>query len=185
MPAMDSIASVIERYTADNSGFEYSRNYVSLSNAVMNEENLLNQYLNGFSADHLALLKCYKGLQMERDLLRRLKEVFGDRIILGSEISVFGGKAKGHPDFLYDSYPGDGKSVPLDEHIPVQGRLPMKVYWQLQAYMKYMSKDHAVAIYESRETGSIRDFWITANPRIQNELHIKYSNVVNKINGHS
>ncbi len=178
---MESIASQLEHYTTTISGFEESRNYLSLSNAAQDYSDLLYGWEHGFKADHMGLLKCYKGYQMEQDLLKRLVALFGDRITLKYEISVFDGKVKGHPDFLFDGLPGDCKAVPLDEHLPVVGKLPKKTNWQLQAYMKYMDKPRGVALYESRETGRIKEYWLPAMPPIQAQIHEKYSKLVQAI----
>src|SRR5690606_15401377 len=88
----------------------------------------------------------------------------------------------GHPDLSFNGYPADCKSVPLDEHLPKDGKLPRKVYWQMQAYMFYTQKDRALVIYESRETGLIRHYWIRANLSIQRQIHSKLEFVAGELN---
>lgn len=175
-----NITKTLEQYTAQNSGFETSRHYVSLSNAASEPQQLIYDYFHGFTDGHLIRLRCYKGYQMERDLLQRMFQCLP--VALHPEITAHNDMVKGHPDYLYDKqYPGECKSVPLDAHLP-EKLLPRKVYWQLQAYALYSNAPRAVAIYESRETGIIRDYWVDANPRIQTEIKTKYQFVVNEIN---
>lgn len=173
----DSIGNLIIEYTIKNSNFEKKRNYISLSHCYLSANELIEQYKTGFLDNVAIRLKCYKGYQMERDLINRLKNVFEGRIKTDVEFSAFDGIVKGHPDFIFDGYPGDCKSVLLDEWIPTD-KLPRKVYFQMQAYMKYSNIDKALVIYESRESGSIRVFRINANLSIQNEIHTKLSEVV-------
>ncbi len=178
---MLSISKELEKFTAEHSQFELSRNYISLSNCIASEAELISQYLDGFKANHGDLLRCYKGYQMEADLIDRLiKSPLSEHVVIKPEITAFGGLVKGHPDFNYYEFPADFKSVNLEEHFP-EYKLPRKVYWQLQGYMLYSKTEKAVAVYEARATGRIIEFWCKANKSIQDEIHEKLTNVVNKI----
>lgn len=168
---MTSISARIELHTAEISNFEKRRDYISLSHALQPKEELLKMYLDGFEDGLMIRLRCYKGYQMERDLVARVKHVLG--AVDHPEISCFDGLVKGHPDFMYQGNPGDGKSVPLDEHLP-EVRVPRRVYYQVQAYLLYSKKPSALVIYESRESGKIRDYLITHNEAVQNEINMKY-----------
>jgi hypothetical protein len=170
---MSILAEQIEKYTAEISGFETKRDYISLSHAVQPKEDLLKMYLDGFIDGHLIRLRCYKGYQMERDLVTRVKHVLGAAD--HPEISAHNGIVRGHPDFIIEGCPGDCKSVPMDEHLPTDTfKLPRRVYWQAQAYMWYVSARKALIIYESRESGLIRDFWVQPNSNVQREIYEKY-----------
>lgn len=174
------ITHLIEKHTAENSHFETCRNYVSLSHCHLPVDEIVNQNKNGF-ADNLRIrLKCYKGYQMENDLVKRLIQIFGNKIRLNAEIQAFDGLVKGHPDFLFEGYPGDCKSVLMDEWLP-DGRLPRRVYWQMQGYMKYSTAEKALVVYESRETGIPKAFWIYANRAVQTEIDNKLTEAVKRI----
>lgn len=177
---MTRISTTLEQFTAANSKFETKRPYISLSNSFKSEEELLQEFINGFQDGHEIRLKCYKGYQMERDLKQRIEKCFYGHVGPGGEVSAFNGLVQGHPDFLFDGYPADCKSVNLDEHLPVD-KLPRKVYWQMQGYMKYSETTKALVIYESRQSGFIRDFWIFANTSIQEQIDTKMRSVVSKI----
>jgi hypothetical protein len=177
----ETIGKALEDWTAANSGFETSRPRISLSNIFQEDNIIIGEYFKGFNDTHEGRLKCYKGYQMETDLLYRIKEVFQDKVQLRVEILDANGLIGGHPDFTFAGYPGDCKSVPLDAHLPEHGRLPRRVYWQLQAYMKYLYKPWAVAVYESRETGKIVDYWIRENKAVQLQITEKLKRIVNTI----
>jgi hypothetical protein len=166
-----NVAKELEAYTASMSGFETKRNYLSLSHISMEDEEILSQWFNGFRDSHMIRLKCYKGYQMERDLINRVVSVYGpDRAKLNVEVGK--GLWKGHVEIVLDDIPTDCKSVPLDEHLP-QDRLPRRVYWQMQAYMFYGNWAEGRIIYESRESGIIRDYLVAPNFSIQRQIEEK------------
>jgi len=156
------ITEAIEGYTALHSNFETSRDYISLSHCHLSVDEILQQYRNGFPDSLEIRLKCYKGYQMERDLLARIEKVFGpDRVKTGWEISAFDGKVKGHPDFKFMEYPADCKSVLMDE--------------------LYSDRIKALVIYESRQSGLLKSFWINANRSIQAEIDQKMKEVIRQL----
>jgi len=181
---MSFISEQIEKHTADISGFETSRDYISLSHCANDKEEILRLFLEGFNPTHLIRLKCYKGYQMERDLIERVKQVFsftGGPYSAGGEIVAFDGLVKGHPDFCFEGHPADCKSVPEDKHLPDPYKLPRRVYMQMQGYMHYGQHDRALVIYESRESGLINDYWIRANLAVQQEIDEKMKWCVGQI----
>lgn len=179
---MGQIASYLENYTCNISHFETSRDYISISHCGLSIEEILEQHSKGFTDGPDIRLRCYKGYQMEADLKARLKGAFPERYSEGVEVIAFDGKVKGHPDFMFDGFPGDCKTVAIDEHLP-NGKLPRKVYWQMQGYMLYLNMSTALVIYESRSTGKLIDFWIHANLNIQEQIHDKFTEVIRLING--
>jgi len=171
----------IEKYTCANSNFQPKRNYISLSQIHLSVEEIINQFRGGFEDTIAGRLKCYKGYQMEKDLMQRIKSVFGARIKTETEIAAFDGLVKGHPDFTFNDYPSDCKSVLMDDWFPKDGKLPRRIYWQMQAYMKYSGKDKALVIFESRESGKLIDYWVRANWNIQNEIEQKLQQIVKAV----
>lgn len=176
-----SVARELEVYTAQNSRFETERDYMSLSHSALSVDEILLQREKGFEDNELIRLRCYKGYQMEDDLKKRIKAVFGDRVEMNVEIAAFDGLVKGHPDFTFDGYPADCKTVPLDEHLPRDKKVSRKVYSQMQAYMLYMGKPKSLVIYESRETGKLVDVWLRANEAVQKEIDKKFGEAVRKL----
>jgi hypothetical protein len=178
---MENIAIAIEEYTASISNFDERRDYVSLSHVHLGADELVAQFQGGFQDGRDVRLKCYKGYQMEKDLVSRIRAVFGNRISDGGEISAFGGLVKGHPDFLFDGYPADCKSVLMDEWLPKDGKLSRRIYWQMQGYMKYAGKEKSLVIFESRENGRLVHIWVRPNLGIQNDIESKLQEVVKRI----
>lgn len=174
---MGQIANYLENYTCEISHFETSRDYISISHCGLSVEEIVNQHQNGFVDSPDIRLRCYKGYQMEHDLKVRIKAAFPARYSDGVEVSAFDGKIKGHPDFMFDGLPADCKTVSIDEHLP-QGRVPRKVYWQMQGYMLYLNKPNSLVIYESRGSGKLLDFWIPANLSIQEQIHDKFTQIL-------
>lgn len=177
---MGQIATLLENYTCNISHFETSRDYISISHCGLSVDEIVEQHIQGFTDTPDIRLRCYKGYQMEADLKARIKGAFPQRYSEGVEAKAFDGKVKGHPDFMFDGFPADCKSVALDEHLP-QGRVPRKVYWQMQGYMLYLNAPTSLVIYESRHTGKLLDFWISANLKIQEEIHDKFIEVIRLI----
>ena len=116
---------------------------------------------------------------MEKDLMRRIEKCFGEQIKTGIEVVAINGLVKGHPDFTFDNYPADCKSVLMDDWLPKENKVSRKIFWQMQGYMFYMKKDKALLIYESRESGKIIEIWLRANQSIQNQIEEKILQIKN------
>jgi hypothetical protein len=176
------IADAISSFTIANNNFDTFRNYIPLSQMHLSVDEIITSLQKGYETNILSDLKCYKGYQMEADMKRRIKSIFGERVDFDFEISAHNGLVKGHPDFNFDRYPADCKSVLMDDWLPKDNKLPRKVYWQMQGYMLYMNKDKSLVVYESRESGLISDFWIRANANIQKEIKDKVQTLVDTVN---
>jgi hypothetical protein len=176
-----SFSEALIAHTCANSNFQRTRNYISLSHVHLSVDELVKQYKQGFPDSQDIRLKCYKGYQMERDLLERIKAVCGDRIVTGTEISCFDGLVKGHPDYTFDGSPGECKSVLMDEWLPKDGKLPRRIYWQLQGYMLYSNKSKAIVLFESRENGRMVHLWVNQNTAIQKQIDANLKLVIAQI----
>lgn len=176
----NDITKKLEAYTAANSNFETSRNYISMSHASSTVEEIINSWKNGFEDSLQIRLRCYKGYQMEKDLVGRIFNTFPNEVEKHPELTAFNGIVKGHPDFAFMKYPSDVKAVPLEEHLP-GFKLPRRVYAQMQAYMFYGNKSKALVIYEARDSGKIQHYWIDANNKIQQEIDQKFRTVIKEL----
>lgn len=175
-----NITEKLEAYTAAHSNFDTSRDYISMSHASSTVEEMINTYKNGFEDSLKIRLRCYKGYQMEKDLVDRIVRTFPAQVTLHQELTAFGGIVKGHPDFNFDLYPGDVKAVPLEEHLPGY-KLPRRVYSQVQAYMLYGKQSKALVVYEARDSGKLQHYWIEANPKFQKEIDDKFRTVIKEL----
>jgi hypothetical protein len=178
---MGLIAEALEIHTASISKFDPHRDYISLSHVHLSAQELFDQFVDGFHDSRPIRLKCYKGYQMEADLVKRIMSTFTGRVQIGIEIRAFDGLVLGHPDFLFDGYPADCKSILMDEWLPRDAALPRRIYWQMQAYMKYGNFTKSLVVLESRETGYIIERWLHPNLAIQSQIDAKLADVVRQI----
>jgi hypothetical protein len=177
---LPNVAQELEDYTAKISRFELKRSYLSLSHISLDDDEILSQWFNGFKDSHLTRLRCYKGYQMERDLINRVIALYGDtNVKLNVEVKA-GSLWKGHVEMLLHDIPTDCKSVPLDAHLPID-RVPRKVFMQMQAYMLYGKWDLGRVIYESRESGVIREYMLQPVTSVQAQIEAKRKRVESQI----
>jgi len=148
----------LTKYTVDHSRYEETRNYIGLSSIWDCPAAIINRYLHGNRDPGVrGRLRCYKGYQIEDDLVRRISELYSSpdfKVERNKGIILFGGLVQGHMELTIDGIPIEVKSVPLDEHLPI--KLPRKVLWQTNAYMLYLPVDRCLVVYESRESGLLR-----------------------------
>lgn len=172
---MVNIAQELEQFTASISNFDTERDYISMSHAGLDLPDLIKTIDNGFEDSISIRLMCYKGYQMEKDLLARISKKFPHNVITTVEYEAYDGLVKGHPDFLFNGYPGDCKTVPLEEYLPEnERRLSRKIFYQMQAYMLYGKKDKALVVMEARDTGKLRDYWLVANRSVMDIIDNRY-----------
>jgi hypothetical protein len=147
-------------YTLSICGFDEKRNYISLSNIIAEPEELVKQYLQGFTADEKARLKCYKGYCMEQDMKLRIAEALhGVPVSFHNEFGTDDKLFLCHPDLMINGIPADCKSVLKDDWIPqVEQNISKKIRWQMNAQMLMSHTDRCLVIYESRESGLIKVF---------------------------
>lgn len=168
-------------HTVANSQYDSHRGYLGMSQIIADEAEILKKFRSETPATQEHQLKCYKGYQMEADLVKRCKQIWGDKITTGKELSAYNGMVKGNPDFFLNNKPCDCKSVLLDSHIPEPNKLPKRVYWQMQAYMLYAKENLSFVIYESRESGKLSVIAVRQNRHIQAEIELKFQRLVKAI----
>ena len=114
------------------------------------------------------LLKFYIGYASEDDIVLRLKGLGDYRP--GEQISMFGGRVQGHTDGSFEGRLVEIKSVALESWLPTD-RLPHKVWWQVQAYLRYTSFRDAYVIYLARETGRVAVFEVAEDRELGRRIH--------------
>lgn len=168
-------------YTISRAGFDEFRGYIGLSQLDKCLIEVWNQFYKGYSADNLALLKCYKGYQMEADMIRRLQMVTGDDFIPGASrnISAYDGLLQGHPDGWLNGKPLDIKSVAYDAYLPADvTAVSFKIKMQMQAYLYYAPASVGYLVFESRESGIIRVFEMKAERYYQKIIETKVPELI-------
>lgn len=183
MITADQLQRDLTKYTVDHSRFEEARDYIGLSSIWDCPAAIINRYLHGNGDPGVrGRLKCYKGYQIEDDIVDRLIAIYGngrdafERVKRDVEISLYGGLVKGHMELMIDGILVEIKSVPLDEHLPQ--KLARKVLWQVNAYMKYLPSGRCFVVYESRESGLFRVFEVMADKEFGERIERKVEQLV-------
>ena len=183
MITADRLQRDLTKYTINHSRYEESRSYIGLSSIWDCPAAIINRYLHGNGDPGVrGRLKCYKGYQIEDDLVRRLIAIYGggqdtsERIKRNVPIILFGGLVRGHMELTIDGVPIEVKSVPLDEHLPV--KLSRKVLWQVDGYMLYLPSEKCLVVYESRESGLLRVFEVFLNKEYGERIERKVEELV-------
>ncbi len=147
-------------WTVENSGYDEHRNYIGLSTIADCPKEIYRRFFNETHASRELRLRTRFTYEIEANLIERLRALGLYR--KAETISVYDGLVQGNPDgrILEDLL--EIKTIPLSEHIP-RDRLPARVYWQCQAYMKYGSYPATLVIYLARETGCFKVFDICPN----------------------
>jgi len=163
------LQDALVRVTAENSGHEEHRRYLGMSQIAKCPRRLFFEVQKGTPADIDDKLRCYKGYQMERDLLARLGLALdllgGDWVLTPEvgEISALGEQFIGHPDGELVFLDGEEKVLveiksTLQEsldRIIVKARIPTRHWWQVQCYLRFGGWERALVIYEARDTGRL------------------------------
>lgn len=171
------IETALIKYTCEHSKFDVQRPYIGLSKIVESAEDIVAQINNGRNINIPGLLKCYKGYQMERDIIERLRAIYGDKITTGMTYTGYNELVAGHPDCEIDGYPADIKSVAKEEFLP-DGKFSSRVFWQMQGYMLFAEKNKSYLIYEARDTGAIRVYVVEANRTVQAQIKEKIEKII-------
>lgn len=186
MSIVKEIEQNIIDITLEQCGFEDNRDYISLSNMVKPVDEIISDYQNGYMADEKARLKCYKGYQMEKDLVRRVIQsnpdiefVQNDAVVIDARGPV---KFKGHPDIIGDGLPFDCKSLLKDEWLPESWKnVSRKIKFQMQSYIRAMNVNRGFLIYESRESGLIKVIEIRRYQPMIDEINAKIDEIKKRL----
>lgn len=187
--------------TAAQSRFEANRAYLGMSDASLPVNKIVERYFEQRNATLRAHLLCYKGYQMEDDVIRRYREYLMKLnptaySIRDYQIEAFDGMVKGHPDLLVmypkwsnstvainSTVPTDVKSLPSDELLPLRWEdISLKAQMQMQAYLHFTKLPMGRMIFESRENGFFRVFDVTRMPAVGQEIEDKFTEAINIIN---
>jgi hypothetical protein len=160
-----------------NSGNDEHRNYIGLSGIADCERVIIERWRGGNHPEDAELLKFGLGYDMEHILIGRLKALGLYRA--GPAISLYGGMVQGHTDGLTpDGDLIEIKSVPGAQHLPVNGKLPRRVYWQVQAYLYFGRLRYAHVIYLARDTGALAVYGLRLSPEVGHEIEAKVARLV-------
>lgn len=166
------------QWTEEYSGYDEHRNYIGLSTIADCPKEIYRRFFNPTPASRDLKLRTRYTYEIEANMIKRL-EALGLYGRVGP-ITAYDGLVQGNPDgrILEDLL--EIKTVPLSKHIPV-GRLPIKVYWQCQAYMKYGAYPAALVIYLARDKGWFKVFDIYPDLRVMEMIDVKIRSLIEAV----
>lgn len=129
------------------------------------------------------MMKFYIGYASEDDVVLRLQAL--GEYHPGIHISMFDGMVQGHTDGSFDGRLVEIKSIPDEAYLPKDGKLPQRVWWQVQAYLRYTAFTEAYVIYLARDTGRLRVYEVGEDKemgrRINNRVHALIRAIDNRV----
>ena len=174
------LQSELVNWTVRNSGFEARRPYIGLSHMGECDRLIYDQYVYGFErpkvAGHLQTRWSY---EVEQIIIARLTEM--KLFTPMEEISLFDGLVKGHPDGGVCGSLLEIKSVQREDHFPKEGRIPRRVFWQVQAYLRYTGIRWCDVIYVARDTGILQVYEIKEQPNVGDEIDCRLADLVKAV----
>lgn len=179
MPPRDQLYDLLMQSLAAHSGYEERRPYVGMSKAGDCPRRIYLDYLHGNPATPESHMGAFLGYTIER----AVRQILGDALKPGREISAFGGLVKGHTDGEFDGQLLEIKSCTekkileiLDDH-----RIPLRHLYQANAYMRYGGYRSALVIYLPRDYGLPMVWPLTYSQATGDALHGKFQAVVNAV----
>ncbi len=180
----NELHKLLDEETYRQCGHEERKGQLSMSWLHLPEEEIIDKVLNGCAMDDRSKLKLYQGTYAERGIRERLSSLLNSTSLLCTQpkvLTAYDGRLTGHTDGSIDDALVEIKSVP-DEYALAQtrskGKLPFKVFCQINAYMLWGKYKRAFVIYESREEGL---HWVSEhypNNNCQRDLIAKVETVL-------
>lgn len=167
----------ITHWTVENSGHEFTRQRMGLSNLAGCDREVYDKERNGRTMTVEEHLRTRLSFELQNALIERLRAMgaYGDPEV----ITLADGAMMGHTDGRIGDDVLEIKTVAVPEHFPMNGRLPTKVYTQVQGYMHYLRRSDAYVIYLARSNGEIRVYHVRYNPQKGQEIEAKVNRLVN------
>lgn len=172
------IQAALLDYTVKTSGHDDRRDYIGLSTIIDCPAEIYRRFFNLTPASVRRRLRTKASYEIEENLKARLKAM--GIYSTGKEISLYDGLVKGHTDGEIFGDLLEIKTIPLDDQIPA-GKIPIRAFWQTQAYMKYGGYLLCHLLYYSRENGFFRFFEVDPNIPVMNLIEDKIKRIVSAI----
>lgn len=163
-------------YTVAHSFHEDQRDYIGLSGIGNCDRVIYDGYKNGNHVGDFKKLLHRMAYELEASLIYRISEL--GIYEPGKEISLYGGLVQGHTDGFVNGDLLEIKTIEREEWIPVPGRLPNKVFYQVQAYLHYLTIDRVHVVYLARDTGAVRVIGISYKPMFGKRIEEKLDRIV-------
>lgn len=175
-----NLQTALMNWTVQHSGHEPQRAYIGLSGIGDCESKIYNRVIFGQRArvdEHLLTRLAY---ELETELIYRLTDIgiYGP----SEEIMLHDGLVQGHTDgVIARTDVLEIKTLPREEWIPSQGKLPGRLYWQVQAYMHYLERALTQVVYLARDTGAIKVISVRYSPQTGQRIHERVERLVGAV----
>ena len=179
------VTNSIRNYMIDNSGFETTRSYLSISHISGCPRRAVDEYKNGFTVNENTYRMCFAGYDQEKSI-RGILEKTGILVIHGLEvIAPFDNRLRGHVDGI--SKDGDlieikSLSVKKWEKLLLANKAFYEHYCQCQLYMLYGKFNQTFIVYRNRETYEHKVISFDFSPAKAHELELKSRIILDAIN---
>ena len=140
-------------YIVEHSGHEPHRHYIGLSGISDCEQVIYDRYIHGTPATIGERMKTAISYDLERVLIEKLTALRLYR--KGEDICLYNGLVQGHTDGWIKDDLLEIKTVEREEWFP-QHHLPVRVFFQVQAYLHYLNIQFAQVIYLARDNGAVQ-----------------------------
>jgi hypothetical protein len=178
------LQTAIVDYTARVSSRHVERrDYIGLSGIADCERVIYDRYMFGDPHQTHARLKDALGYDLETALIQRLTAL--ELYRPAPAIYLFDGLVQGHPDGEVGGDLLEIKTVPMESYIPEYTRLPVRVFYQVQAYLAFTSYQHAHVVYLARDTGAIRVIGLTRSAEMGFKIEQKIFRLVEAVRANS
>jgi hypothetical protein len=175
-----NLQTTLVNYSVAQSGFSTRRNYIGLSGIADCEQVIYDRYRFGQQAGVDERLCTRLSYELEAALIERLKDL--GLYWPGEEILLHGGLVQGHTDGQIDGREVlEIKTLPKAIWLPENGRVPRRVYWQVQAYMHYLQHAWAHVLYLARDTGELRAIGVRYNLALGKDIEAKVERLVSAV----
>jgi len=166
-------------WMVENSGLDLHRSYIGLSKAWECPRVIYDQFFQPSPppGPEKFILTFYS-YQLEGLIIQWLGQRFGSRIKPGPEVSLHDGLIQGHGDALWDDDLVEIKTVQQVNHFPRDGRVPQRVYHQVQAYLHFFCLQWCQVIYFARDTGQLMVIPVPYNQGKGAQIEAKFNRLV-------
>lgn len=180
--------STLKDVTGDLCGHEVRKGVLGMSNLYLPVEEILQRYRDGYHPSEEQKMKLFQGTQSEIGIRGRLEIVCKK---LGLEwgdprtLVAYNGRLTGHTDGDVErQIVIEVKTVPdyeILKRMKQDGRVPFKVFSQVNAYCLWGPFERGLVIYETRNEGALWLVDVLPSRKIQDELKQKVERVLQAI----
>ncbi len=186
----EQLVQAMLSHTATHSGHDATRSYIGLSHIADCDLELYRAYCRTQAGqpaappNGLSLAMIQISYELEAALRARLTAlgIYNP----GRTLSLYAGLIQGHTDG--ETRDGDLleiKTVALERYFPGDDRLPRRISWQVNAYLRYGGFRQAHVIYLARDTGAIHIITVREHLRISEEIAAKCARLYRAVETHT